>query len=171
MGERILVCDGCGQAAGPEHIARRLKRLELATRFRPIHIQTVFLGAAPEAEESAFLYATEGGNFSGENAGVLERAGITSAGKAREAVLTEFQRSGSFLIHALECPFEEAADADGRRELLRARFPKLLVRLERSLRPKRVVLLSAELNAFADDLKGAATEVEAAETKSGANTH
>jgi len=35
----LLPCDGCGQPASAEHIARRLQRLEWATRFRPIHIQ------------------------------------------------------------------------------------------------------------------------------------
>lgn len=171
MSERILVCDGCGQPGTPEHIARRLKRLELATRFRPIHMQTVYLGAAPGAEESTFLYVKEGGNFLGESAVALECAGIEGAGKTREAVLVEFQRSGSFLTHVLECPFENSANSDTRQELLRARLPRLLVRLKRSLRPKRVVLLSAELNGFAGRLRETVGDVEIAETKSAPTTH
>ena len=171
MSERILVCDGCGQAGTPEHIARRLKRLELATRFRPIHMQTVYLGAAPDAEDATFLYATEGGNFRSESAAALECAGIASAGKTREAALVEFQRSGAFLTHVLECPFENSADAGARQELLRARFPHLLVRLKRSLKPKRVVLLSAELNGLANQLRETVGDVETAETKSAPNTH
>jgi hypothetical protein len=171
MSERILVCDGCGQPGTPEHIARRLKRLELATRFRPIHMQTVYLGAAPDAEDSAFLYATEGGNFRGESAAALECADIASTGKTREAVLVEFQRSGAFLTHVLECPFEKSADAGARQELLRARLPHLLVRLKRSLRPKRIVLLSAELHGLADQLREIVSDVETAETKSAPNTH
>src|SRR5207249_10650226 len=39
-----LPCDGCGQAASAEHIARRLRRLEWATRFRPVHIHTLLRG-------------------------------------------------------------------------------------------------------------------------------
>jgi len=41
----LLPCDGCGQPASAEHIARRLQRLEWATRFRPIHIQALLLAA------------------------------------------------------------------------------------------------------------------------------
>src|SRR5437899_12101620 len=40
-----LPCDGCGQAATAEHIARRLQRLEWTTRYRPVHIHTLLLGA------------------------------------------------------------------------------------------------------------------------------
>jgi hypothetical protein len=38
-----ILCDGCGQPATPEHIAERIHRLELATRYRPIHIQVLWL--------------------------------------------------------------------------------------------------------------------------------
>lgn len=134
-------------------------------------MQTVYLGAAPEPEDSTFFYVTESVTRSGEAAAALERAGVTSAGKTREAALVEFQRSGAFLTHVLECPFEDSTDAGARQELLRARLPMLLVRLKRSLRPKRIVLLSVELNGLADQLRETVGDVETAETKSAPNTH
>src|SRR6202030_4740136 len=53
----LLPCDGCGQLASAEHIARRLQRLEWATRFRPIHIQALLLAAAVPDADSEFLYS------------------------------------------------------------------------------------------------------------------
>src|SRR5216684_5040208 len=100
-----LVCDGCGQAASGEHIARRLRRLEWTTRYRPVHIHTLLLGAFSPQEENDFLYAPCG-EFRGEAALLLDAAGIATAGKTREAVHAEFQRAGFFLTHVLECPIE-----------------------------------------------------------------
>src|ERR1700719_4321526 len=36
---RMRVCDGCGAPADEAHVRQRIERLEMATRFRPIHIQ------------------------------------------------------------------------------------------------------------------------------------
>jgi hypothetical protein len=160
MALTLLPCDGCGQPASAEHIARRLKRLEQATRFRPIHIQTLFLGAAAPAEENEYLYDMAENDFQGEGSRVLERVGIECAGRAREAVLGEFQRGGDFLAHVLECPVEEGTDVAGQEELLRGRVATILMRLKRSLRPKRVVLISSELKAVAQALGEAAPEIE-----------
>jgi len=102
-GAALPACDGCGQAASAEHVARRLKRLEWATRYRPVHMQTLFLGAASPEAEAEFLYSP-GDEFRGEAAALLEVAGISAAGKSADAVLVEFQRRGYFLTHALECP-------------------------------------------------------------------
>src|ERR1700747_3025310 len=91
-----LRCDGCGQAASPEHIARRLQRLEWATRYRPIHIGALLLGDVAPSNDADFLYAPAGA-FSGEAALVLRGRGVETAGKSRETVLAEFQRGGFFL--------------------------------------------------------------------------
>src|SRR5258708_87515 len=56
-----MPCDGCGQTASAEHIARRLQRLEWTTRYRPVHINTLLLGAFSPQEERDFLYAPGGG--------------------------------------------------------------------------------------------------------------
>src|SRR4029077_18279979 len=80
-----LTCDGCGLEASSEHIARRLKRLKLATRYRPIHVQAVFLGAQSPADDKDFLYAAASG-FSGEAAALLRALGIQAEGRDVEAV-------------------------------------------------------------------------------------
>ena len=85
----VLLCDGCGQTAPAEHIARRLKRLEWTTRYRPVHIQTLLLGAFSPMDERDFLYAP-GGEFRGEAALLLDAVGISTAGKTAEAVHAEF---------------------------------------------------------------------------------
>ncbi|MGH9743677.1 MAG: hypothetical protein ACRD51_15135 [Candidatus Acidiferrum sp.] len=140
---KYLECDGCGQAATPGHVARRLERLEWATRYRPVHIGTLFLsGSSPVADEN-FLYA---GEFKGEAGRLLEATGISSAGRPAEIVLNEFQRGGFFLTHLLECPLEAAPggqNASGR--LLLQRAPSVLARMRRSLKPKRIILISEML--------------------------
>jgi hypothetical protein len=160
MGQNVFQCDGCGQPGSPEHFARRLKRLEQATRFRPIHIQTLFLGAAPQVVESEFLYDAGEPTPQGEAAAVLANVGISQDGRAKATVLSEFQRGGFFLTHILECPFEESLEPRHRNELLGKRIPAALVRLTRSLRPKRVTLITEELAPFAKMLKGGMMDVE-----------
>src|SRR6267378_2593311 len=118
-----LVCDGCGQIASAEHVARRLKRLEWATRYRPVHIHTLFLGAFSPHDEKDFLYAP-GGEFQGEAALLLAALGISAAGKAAEAV------------HAA----------------LKNRLAAVATRIRRSLKPKRVMAVTAELALVLDDI-------------------
>ncbi len=55
LNSTALRCDGCGQLASPEHIARRLQRLEWTTRFRPVHIGTLLLGATAPQNTSLFI--------------------------------------------------------------------------------------------------------------------
>src|SRR6266571_3195402 len=74
-----LPCDGCGQAATAEHIARRLQRLEWTTRYRPVHIHTLLLGAYSPLRDEEFLYASDG-EFGGEAAQILDAVGISTAG-------------------------------------------------------------------------------------------
>ncbi len=149
-----IVCDGCGQGTSPEHIARRLRRLELATRYRPIHIQAVFLNAQSPVHEQDFLYAADG-DFRGEAAALLSALKIETVGRDREAVLADFQRKGFFLTHVLECAPEGVLDQASLSEALKQRLPSVIRRLRGSLRPKRIVLLSAALEPILDDLKRA----------------
>jgi hypothetical protein len=149
---KALVCDGCGQTASAEHIARRLQRLEWTTRYRPVHIHTLLLGAFSPREEKDFLYAP-GGEFHGEAAFLLDALGISTAGKAAEAVHTEFQRAGFFLTHVLECPLEgEGSLRADSRAALRARLGALATRIRRSLKPKRVMAVTEELSPVAKDI-------------------
>jgi len=146
----LPLCDGCGQLASPEHIARRLKRLEWTTRYRPIHIHTLFLGAVSPELDATFLYSP-GAEFDGEAGTMLAVAGISAASKMPEAVHAEFQRCGFFLTHVLECPLDRHIDSSAvLPELLAKRAPVVATRIRRSLKPKRVVLISSKLEALAN---------------------
>ena len=140
-----LLCDGCGQPASSEHIAKRLQRLEWTTRYRPIHIGTLLLGACAPADDAEFLYA-ERDEFLGEAKKVLDACGLVTAGKSWQAVLTEFQRAGFLLTYALECPLDPRINEEvAISTLLASRMPALLARIRRSLKPKRIVPISLTL--------------------------
>ena len=149
----FLACDGCGQAASPEHIARRLQRLEWTTRYRPVHISALLLGGVSPLAEEDFLYA---GKFKGEAGRLLEAVGISTVGKSSDVVLSEFQRVGFFLTHVLECPLETGqAGESSREDLLMRRVSAVMTRIRRSLKPKRVVLISGLLTPLAARLSNA----------------
>ncbi len=105
MNNADLRCDGCEQPASPEHIARRLQRLEWTTRYRPVHIGTLLLGAVAPRNDSEFIYCPAG-KWNGEAQLLLSAAGLVLDGKSAESVLAEFQRGGFFVTHVLECPLE-----------------------------------------------------------------
>src|SRR6202049_490149 len=149
----FLPCDGCGQSASPEHIARRLQRLEWTTRYRPVHIGALLRGGVSPLAEEDFLYA---GKLKGEARRLLEAVGISQAGKSPETVLSEFQRGGFFLTHVLECPLETSeAGKSSCESLLAQRVSQVLTRIRRSLKPKRVVLISDLLAPLAARLSSA----------------
>lgn len=139
-----ILCDGCGQAATAEHIARRLKRLESMTRYRPIHVQTLFLGVASPADDRDDLYSAQG-EFHGESAEILRALGIESSGRRVEEVLAGVQRQGLLFAHLMECGVR---DPTARSIAMRKRLPAVLTRIRRSYKPKRVVLVGAELCEF-----------------------
>jgi hypothetical protein len=153
-----ILCDGCGQPAGPGHIAHRLKRLEKLTRYRPIHVLALLLGGIGPAADSDYLYSAEG-DFLGEGRKILRALGVESAGRTVEATLAEFQRRGYLLAHVVECAEMMAADV-GRRERLQRRIPATIARIRRSFKPKGVVLLGSELAEFVPQL--AAADLDAA---------
>jgi hypothetical protein len=146
MNKNELRCDGCGQVASPGHMARRLQRLEWTTRYRPVHIGTLLLGAVAPQHDSEFLYSPPGG-WDGEARILLAAAGLTTEGKSPEATLAEFQRGGFFLTHVLECPLENG-EAANTQQLLAARLPAVLTRIRRSLKPKRLAPISLQLEEF-----------------------
>jgi|SRR6516165_4467622 hypothetical protein len=147
-----LLCDGCGQLASPDHFARRLRRLEWTTRYRPVHIQALFLGAIAPEGESSFLYCPEG-HFIGEAGDLLDALQIHREGKSAEIVLTEFQKRGFLLTHVLECPLAPGQTGLSAEEFLGRQLPAAIARIRRSLKPKRVVLISDELNLVAAKLR------------------
>jgi hypothetical protein len=142
---RFFVCDGCSQPASTRHIANRLQRLEWTTRYRPVHIGTLLLGAVAPVSDAEFLYA-DPAQFKGEAKHVLAAAGVSPTGKAGEVTLSEFQRAGFLLTHVLECPLDGGmTDPAVTKALLSGRLAVLVARIRRSLRPKRLVPISAAL--------------------------
>jgi hypothetical protein len=141
----FMPCDGCGQPASAEHIAKRLQRLEWTTRYRPVHIGTLFLGAFPPGEDAEFLYAGSQ-PFRGEAARVLEGVGLPHTDKPSQTVLADFQRSGFLLTHVMECPLDTVYNNESMIEgLLEKRIAAVFSRIRRSLKPKQLVLFSDEL--------------------------
>jgi hypothetical protein len=140
-----ILCDGCGQPAAPEHIARRLQRLEWATRYRPIHLHTLLLGAISPLVLAEFLYSPEK-SHSGEAAHLVAAAGISISGKSADAIQSEFQRRGIYLTHVLECPLDvPSTGPDFLTNAFITRLPALFTRIRRSLKPKRLALISRSL--------------------------
>ena len=153
-GSSCVRCDGCGQAASPEHTARRLRRLEWTTRYRPVHIGTLLLGGFSPSEEHDFLYSPQG-DFGAEAALLLNALGISTTAKTKDTVLADFQRAGFFLTYVLECPLEQAnAGATAMRSLLVDHLPLAAARIRRSLKPKRVILFSKSLERIVDNFAG-----------------
>jgi len=146
MSHADLRCDGCGRLASPEHIARRLQRLEWTTRYRPVHIGTLLLGAVAPRTDLEFVYSPAG-SWDGEAKALLAVAGIMPTGKSAEAALAEFQRGGFFLAHVLECPLDDGV-GDSLQQLISNRLPAVLARIRRSLKPKRLVPISQTLEQF-----------------------
>jgi hypothetical protein len=150
MIEAQMICDGCGQVASAEHVARRLRRLEWATRYRPLHVQTLLLGAVMPLADAEFVYA-DAAEFSGEAERVLRVAGIAAAGKSAEAIHHELQRAGIFVAHVLECPVE-TADGAAFAELLQRRVGNTLLRIRRSIKPKRMAAMGVEMDLVVERL-------------------
>src|SRR4030088_1653099 len=126
-----ILCDGCGQPASSEHIAQRLQRLEWATRYRPIHLHTLLLGAISPQAPAEFLYSPEEPH-AGEAANAIAAAGISSSGKSADAIQLEFQRRGIYLTHVLECPLGvPSSGVDFLNNSLITRLPTLFTRIRR----------------------------------------
>lgn len=153
MSERT--CDGCGLSATDEHVARRLKRLELASRFRPIHISVLFLAETPPLALEDYFYHPKGiaMNRSGLSgvlfAELMQGCGIGIEGRASEDCLKDFQRRGFFLADSVECPVEDVVpgvrDGTARAsafELAHRYGSTVAKRIQFSYKPKHVVLLS-----------------------------
>ena len=143
-----IICDGCGVIASPEHLRDRFARLEVATRFRPIHIGVLFLIPAPEADLDFYDSSPRP---AGARELLLDALGVPnppqSSGEvnaeanAIEARLIEFQRRGFYFASVSECP----QSADAAPQAVAQLAPTLLKRVQFSYKPKCVVLLSQAL--------------------------
>lgn len=141
-------CDGCGTQVDDAHIRRRIERLELATRFRPVHISVLLIDAAPPARFEDYFYRPAADRSERSPAArayfdalvrCADLAATTPSLLSEEAALAEFQRRGFFLIGAIECPLETHSDAA---RALENAAPVLLRRVNISYKPKSIALLS-----------------------------
>jgi hypothetical protein len=152
---RPIVCDSCGELASAEHIRERMARLELATRYRPVHIGLLLVCAAPPARLEDDLYAWEQQRASGQAAqylkGLLAVAGVNAA-QPPAAQLAELQRRGVYLARLVECPLAQSASLDS----LAVKFgPVLVKRIEFSYKPKHIALLDPAAAGLAQTLNSA----------------
>lgn len=159
----VIHCDGCTIEASPEHLRRRIARLEWASRFRPIHIQTLILAPAPPAATEDCFYSPEGTPGDGEALAfyedLLAACRIAGASEGREKALEMFQHGGFFLAEAVECPFEGGSD-QAFDALVAQLTPTIVRRVRYSYRPKSVLVLSERLAGIAKAIEEAGTGAE-----------
>lgn len=159
--ETIVPCDGCGLPASSAHIAERLRRLELSTRFRPIHIGVLFVALAPAAGPADDFYGPpQALAFSGP---LLEGLGISLSGEksasqlgpaaAGVARLAEFQHRGYYLAYLSECPV--FAGSESAESIVARLAPTFLRRIRFNYKPKIVAPLGPELLPLVDVLRAA----------------
>jgi len=154
----MRICDGCGAPADEAHIRARIERLELATRFRPIHIQVLLLEDSPAVRPEDYFYqpARDGERRRSPDADAFFREMLLAAGMSsematnEEAALAEFQRRGFYLADAVECPI---ASPEGLRSRVIQALPTIVKRVEFSYRPKHVVPIGAEITGLIDSLR------------------
>ena len=158
-----LPCDGCGLPASPGHIAERLRRLELSTRYRPVHIGVLFVALAPADRLEDDFYAPAGSNeffdpfldaleiqSLGDNTGGNPGTEL-DAKRTDSARLTEFQRRGFYLTYLSECSIQDNQESAASTI---ARLSQTLVRRIRfNYKPKHIVLLGQELSPLTDILR------------------
>jgi hypothetical protein len=155
-GPSSIICDGCGLPADPAHIAERVARLELSTRYRPIRINVLFVTAAPVGPVKDDFYGPpESEEFFNS---FLNAVGISASDdKDREATapaaiaasrLAELQRRGYYISYLSECPIQAG---EGRPDNLISRLaPTLLRRIRFNYKPKHIAILGRELAPLVD---------------------
>jgi hypothetical protein len=142
------LCDGCGAQVDEAHIRSRIERLEHSTRYRPIHVQVLFLAAAPPSKpEDDFYRAAISAKRSAASQmffhEISKSIGRKPGGSAdEEATLAEFQRAGFYLAYAVECPVESPEQLATAVTNL---GPRVLLRMNTSYKPKFVAPISNEL--------------------------
>lgn len=144
------ICDGCGAQVDEAHIRQRIARLELATRFRPIHIQVLLLDAAPPAKLEDYFYrpardpgerSTPSRMFFDELAKCTGHARLARA--TEETTLAEFQKRGFFLAYAVECPVESSSELAAALDRLAS---TVVLRVNSSYKPKFLAPISRDLH-------------------------
>jgi hypothetical protein len=157
FGGLMPICDGCGERVEADHIRRRIERLELATRFRPIHIDLLLIDAAPPLRREDFLYdprvLLEARSAVGQSY-VRELAKLvgppTHSNAQLESILAELQHRGFFLASAVECPMN---DSENLLSAIRRLASTVVLRIQTSYRPKHVALLGKETRELIEALR------------------
>jgi hypothetical protein len=156
-----LPCDGCGLPASPQHIADRLRRLELSTRYRPVHIGVLFVALSPAVRaEDDFYGPAESKEFFDPFLEALdipqlskdERRG-TDGSPADVARLMEFQRRGYYMVYVSECPIPKEQESSD--STIARLAPTLIRRIRFNYRPKHIAPLGDDLFPLADLMKKA----------------
>jgi len=156
-----IICDACGLPASPEHIAARVQRLELATRFRPIHIDVLFVALEPMPRlEDDFYRPPESRNFFDPFLSALDilpeagKQSIEANGREADvARLLEFQRKGYYLRYLSECPVLARADTNVARECISRLAPILVKRIRFNYKPKHIALVGTNLQPLIEALQ------------------
>lgn len=156
-----LPCDGCGLPASPQHIAGRLRRLELSTRFRPVHIGILFVPFAPPTRlEDDFYGPAESKEFFDPLLEALEipssslqAAAGSNARAADSARLAEFQRRGYYLAHLSECPIPETEEPAA--STISRLGPTLIRRIRFNYKPRSIAPLGEMLFPLVEKLRAA----------------
>jgi|HubBroStandDraft_6_1064221.scaffolds.fasta_scaffold346528_2 hypothetical protein len=146
-----LPCDGCGLPASPAHIAQRVRRLEMSTRFRPVHIGVLFVALAPLVRsEDDFYGPAESKQFADPFLEALEihspaekAAPELHAHALDFAKLAEFQRRGFHLAYLSECPLPE--NGEPAESTIARLAPTLIRRIRFNYKPKLIAPLGQEL--------------------------
>jgi hypothetical protein len=144
----VIVCDGCALPASAEHIAARMERLQLSTRFRPVHISVLFVALEPMARpEDDFYRPPEWRDFFNAFLTALD---IPAGAEPDPGGLLEFQRRGYYFTYLSECPVtRHAADPSTGEDLLADCIPRLAPTLVKRIRfnykPKHIALLGTNL--------------------------
>ena len=155
-----ILCDGCGRPASPEHIAERVARLELATRFRPVHINVLLVALAPMPRPENDFYGPPQSREYFES--LMEALEILTPAReaAREwnqavedaARLTEFQRRGYYLSYLSECPLPEQS-AGACAATVSALGPGFVRRVRFNYKPKHIALIGSSLGPMIEILE------------------
>ena len=157
----MILCDSCGRPADTNHIRERIERLELATRFRPVHIRVLLIDAAPPLRHEDYFYRVAKGQSARSEVSRAYFARLVNCVAAPrnpgiamedEAALAEFQRDGLFLTCAVECPIENSSELSA---ALKQAMPNLLKRVQLSYKPKYIALLSRNLDELLPGLRSA----------------
>jgi hypothetical protein len=152
------VCDSCGAEGDDAHIRRRIERLELATRFRPIHISVLLVDSGPPVRfEDYFYRATKDRSERSPASREYFDALVNCAGVIpgpdldEDASLAEFQRHGFFVVGALECALAGRGDPA---KAIEGAAAALLRRVNISYKPKFVAFLSGQTQCLVPFFQG-----------------